>query len=139
MLQLTKTRTATLLFLICLLFGFAPEVSAQTECKQWNGKHQQLKFAVIDGKIFGECGSCGDLIPIRSDYGKETQTVSNIKSDTLKIEWLGWIYFLGEYKGIDPGFYGDNPPPSEYYRKDIEIGLREDGIIVWRKIGANSK
>lgn len=62
------------------------------------------------------------------------------KPDTIwvKVEWLGWIQFLGEYAGIDPGFYGGNPPPTEYYRKDIEIGLREDGFVIWRKIWAKS-
>lgn len=49
-------------------------------------------------------------------------------------EWLGWITFNGKYSGIDPGFYGQNPPPTQYYRTDIEIGLRSDGIVVWRKI-----
>lgn len=121
--------------LVAELCFFLPDIQAQSKCKQWNGEHQQLKFVVVDGKIFGQCGSCGDLIPIRSDYGEGAQTVINIKKDSLKVEWLGWISWKEKYQGIDPGFYGSNPPPTEFYRKDIEIGLREDGILVWRKVG----
>lgn len=121
--------------LICQLCFFLPDIQAQSKCKQWNGEHQQLKFIVVDGKIFGQCGSCGELLPIRSDYGEGAQTVINIKKDSLKVEWLGWISWKEKYQGIDPGFYGNNPPPTEFYRKDVEIGLREDGILVWRKVG----
>lgn len=121
--------------LIAELCFFLPDIQAQSKCKQWNGEHQQLKFVVVDGKIFGECGSCGDLIPIRSDYGEGAQTVINIKKNSLKVEWLGNIFFCKPYSGIDPGFYGNNPPPDKFWRDDIEIGLREDGILVWRKIG----
>jgi len=56
--------------------------------------------------------------------------------DSLKVEWLGWVEYSGEYRGVDPGFYAGNPPPTNYYRKDIEIGLREDGVVVWRKTGS---
>lgn len=51
-----------------LLIGWS---SDKPKCKQWNGNHQQFKFALVEGRIYAECGSCGDLIPIRSDYDEE--------------------------------------------------------------------
>lgn len=40
-------------------------------CKPFNGQHQQLLFKLKDGRIYGECGSCGDYIPIRPEYNKD--------------------------------------------------------------------
>ncbi|MBU0959746.1 MAG: hypothetical protein KKB31_07405 [Nanoarchaeota archaeon] len=51
----------------------------------------------------------------------------------LKIEWIGQIVFSKPYNGIDPGFYGGSPPSSILTDIEIEIGLREDGVMVWRK------
>jgi hypothetical protein len=67
--------------------------------------------------------------------GKELVLKSNIDTTWIKVEWLGNITAGSEYNGIDPGFYGDNPPASIWMRKDIIIGLREDGILVWKKEG----
>jgi len=50
-----------------------------------------------------------------------------------KVEWMGKIVFSNPYSGVDPGFYGGNPPPSILTDQEIEIGLREDGVVVWRK------
>ena len=50
----------------------------------------------------------------------------------LRVEWLGWPLFAKPYSGIDPGFYGDNPPPDILVDKNKELGLREDGICVCR-------
>lgn len=41
------------------------------KCKQWKGEHQQFKFVLKGEKIYAECGSCGELLPIRIDYGKD--------------------------------------------------------------------
>ena len=51
-----------------------------------------------------------------------------------KIEWLGWPVYAGPHKSIDPGIFMPKPPAEKYVRENIQIGLREDGIVVWRKI-----
>ena len=50
--------------------------------------------------------------------------------DTLKVEWLGLIVFYAEEK--DPRFqrYWDL---SLHTKDSTQLGLREDGILVWRK------
>jgi len=35
------------------------------------------------------------------------------------VEWLGWVTFAGEYKGIDPGFYGGNRPRLSISKKTL--------------------
>ena len=52
----------------------------------------------------------------------------------LAVEWLGWPTFARPYSGIDPGFYGNSPPPDVLIDKTKEIGLREDGVCVWRPL-----
>ena len=52
----------------------------------------------------------------------------------LAVEWLGWPTFAKPYGGIDPGFYGSYPPPDILIDKTKEIGLREDGVCVWRPL-----
>ena len=54
--------------------------------------------------------------------------------ETENIEWLGGITFTG----VDQGFIGTMPQAKHprqmpYYRSDIEIGIRSDGTVVWRK------
>lgn len=101
---------------IILLFSFLPVVGqdkpTQEEIKEWV-----------------------DSFP----NGKNTFDQGRVQADTLKIEWLGWIQWCEAYSGIDPGFYGSNPPPTECYRKDIKIGLREDGVVVWKRVGKKSE
>jgi len=60
--------------LIALLFGFLPSYGQQ-KCKQWEGEHQQLKLIIVDNKVCAICGSCGELLPIRTDWN---ETAANI-------------------------------------------------------------
>jgi len=53
-----------------------------------------------------------------------------------KVDWLGWPVWAGPYTGVDPGFFGPYPPPTGYYSTNIEIGLRTDGVVVWRERGS---
>ena len=46
--------------------------------------------------------------------------------------WLGAPVYAIPYTGIDPGFYGVNPPPTLLSDDNVEIGLRADGVLVWR-------
>jgi hypothetical protein len=51
-------------------------------------------------------------------------------------EWTEWYPCgLAEDKNcIDPGFYGEaGPPPIHSYLPSKEVGLRSDGVIVWRE------
>jgi len=51
----------------------------------------------------------------------------------LKVEWVGAPVFARPYSGGDSGIYGKNPPPTILDDRTIEIGFREDGVVVWRK------
>ena len=53
---------------------------------------------------------------------------------TDKVEWLGWAVVGQPSTSPDPGIYGKRPPPERRVREDIELGLREDGVVVWRRI-----
>ena len=47
--------------------------------------------------------------------------------------WLGWPVYAIQYQGIDPGFYSGGAPSTQTIDKSVEIGLRSDGVVVWRK------
>lgn len=49
------------------------------------------------------------------------------------IEWIGWPVTTEPYSGIDPGFYQAGAPPVMSTHTDVEIGLRSDGVVVWRR------
>ena len=58
---------------------------------------------------------------------------ANQKKDTYsytgrKVQWLGWVV-CAESRGIDINFTCD---------KTKEIGLRKDGVVVWRNVVAYS-
>jgi len=52
------------------------------------------------------------------------------------IEWLSWPIIGVPYEGFDPGIlYG--PAETRFsidYRRDIIIGLRSDGAVVWKSL-----
>jgi hypothetical protein len=50
-----------------------------------------------------------------------------------KVRWIGWIVYAKPYSGIDPGFYSGRPPDDILLDNSIEIGMRDDGVLVWRK------
>lgn len=52
---------------------------------------------------------------------------------TKETKWLGWLQWFESYKGIDPGFYQGAPPPTQCYYDDVQIGMRGDGVLVWRR------
>ena len=54
------------------------------------------------------------------------------QSKSASVEWLGVIEYGSEYRGIDPGMNGG--VPELLFRKDVQIGLRSDGVVVWRKL-----
>lgn len=50
-----------------------------------------------------------------------------------EVAWQGWPVLAGPYRGIDPGFYGGGtPPPAIFVDTEHELGLRADGVCVWR-------
>jgi hypothetical protein len=57
--------------------------------------------------------------------------VDQVVSD---VTWLGWPVFAKEHRGIDPGFYTNGPPPDQFVKYNVEIGLAANGNVVWRKI-----
>lgn len=46
----------------------------------------------------------------------------------------GWAMLAKPASSPDPGIYGDVPLYDSIIREDIEIGFREDGVVVWRRI-----
>lgn len=71
-------------------------------------------------------------IPVAAYVAKPPQTLDD-KALGRTVEWKGWPLYGGPYSGVDPGFYGDDPPPTTLVDKVIEIGFRSDGVVVWRK------
>jgi hypothetical protein len=52
---------------------------------------------------------------------------------TEHVEWLGWLVVATPSTSPDPGIHvGKRPLYDQFARDDIEVGLREDGVVVWR-------
>jgi hypothetical protein len=52
---------------------------------------------------------------------------------TENIEWLGWIAVAKPSTSPDPRIHMKKTYDS-LVREDIEVGLREDGVVVWRRV-----
>jgi hypothetical protein len=53
---------------------------------------------------------------------------------TEHVEWLGWLIVAHPSTSPDPGIHvGKGPLHEQLTRDDIEVGLREDGVVVWRR------
>jgi hypothetical protein len=50
-----------------------------------------------------------------------------------KVEWLGWVMVAQPSTSPDPRIHTKKTYDS-LVREDIEIGLREDGVVVWRRV-----
>jgi hypothetical protein len=55
-----------------------------------------------------------------------------------EVEWLGWAVVAKPRGGPDAGIYGRRPPPEQFIQDDIVLGLREDGVVVWRRVPKSS-
>jgi hypothetical protein len=67
-------------------------------CKQWDGKHQQLKLVSNEEGYFVECGSCGDLIPLKRDIGHVSLTFdSGLLTEAPNI--MTWENFIENWQG----------------------------------------
>ncbi|GEM_PF-1638095 len=57
-------------------------------------------------------------------------------AEEVNIEWLNWPVTGHPYSGHDPGIL--IPPASTRFstevRRDVVIGLRSDGTVVWKKL-----
>ena len=52
---------------------------------------------------------------------------------TEKVEWLGWIQVAKPSTSPDPRIHAKKTY-DVLVREDIEVGLREDGVVVWRRV-----
>ena len=52
---------------------------------------------------------------------------------TEKVEWLGWLAVAKSSTSPDPRIH-TNKTYDSLVREDIEVGLREDGVVVWRRV-----
>jgi hypothetical protein len=52
---------------------------------------------------------------------------------TENVEWLGWVEVAKPSASPDPRIHMKKTYES-LVREDIELGLREDGVIVWRRV-----
>jgi hypothetical protein len=52
---------------------------------------------------------------------------------TEKVEWLGWVQVAKPSSSPDPRIHTKKTYDA-FVREDIEIGLREDGVVVWRRV-----
>lgn len=84
-----------------------------------------LCLAVYVGAIYSGC--------VMNGSGQSPHIEISLAPHADTVEWLGYPVFARKYSGIDPGFYAGNPPTDIRYEDSLEIGLRSDGIVVWRK------
>lgn len=96
--------------------------------------------AVQEGKKYRKLVSKVKKQLIRKIKSKNVPCLSSDKKKgkmaqvpQLKIQWLGYVAYTVPYAGIDPGIYLGGPPPTAMTDQTIEIGLRDDGVMVWRK------
>ncbi len=62
------------------------------------------------------------------------------KRNTHSTAWSsGWVVLAKTGSSPDPGIYGDTPLYDSIVRKDIEVGFRADGVVVWRKIDSTEE
>ena len=52
---------------------------------------------------------------------------------TENVEWLGWVQVAKPSSSPDPRIHMKKTYDS-LVREDIEVGLREDGVVVWRRV-----
>ena len=52
---------------------------------------------------------------------------------TENVEWLGWVEVAKPSSSPDPRIHMKKTYDT-FVREDIEIGLREDGVVVWRRV-----
>ena len=50
----------------------------------------------------------------------------------LDISWLGAPVFVTGIDAYDPGIYSGEVPFTYGTRRNVELGLRADGSVVWR-------
>ena len=56
-----------------------------------------------------------------------------VAQKTENVEWLGWIQIAKPSTSPDPRIHM-NKTYDALVREDIELGLREDGVVVWRRV-----
>ena len=52
---------------------------------------------------------------------------------TEHVEWLGWLQVAKPSCSPDPRIHTKKTYDA-LVREDIEVGLREDGVVVWRRV-----
>jgi len=52
---------------------------------------------------------------------------------TEHVEWLGWVQVAKPSSSPDPRIHTKKTYDA-LVREDIEVGLREDGVVVWRRV-----
>ena len=52
---------------------------------------------------------------------------------TENVEWLGWIEVAKTSTSPDPRIHMKKTYDA-FVREDIEVGLRDDGVVVWRRV-----
>ena len=51
---------------------------------------------------------------------------------SFETKWVGLLTFGKEYQGVDPGIIHRESMFVTEYNDDIIIGLRDDGVVVWK-------
>lgn len=136
MLRLAKTRTAALLFLICLLVGFAPDIYSQTKIKNEDKMDNIMKeqFEKMDwNKEYLSQG----LVFLWDKY------VAECKADTFSIEYHVYNNFgkerlvrVGTGYDLDPGF---SPGYKGIEKRQHHREITLEGFIEFLRQGANSR
>jgi hypothetical protein len=60
-------------------------------------------------------------------------------NEITEVNWLGYPVFTTKYQGIDPGMFAGGPPLTILAEEGTVIGLRKDGVVVWKGADPNEK
>ena len=87
------------------------------------GERRRAMRQFVQGKTFAVV----ILIPVAFAFGVQVGE----KAETAL--WVGRLSIGAKRRSIDPGLTPYSPKFESTVRSDIEIGLRPDGVVVWRR------
>ena len=71
-------------------------------------------------------GAAFGLLYVALSARTDAQGQPNVDAGKTNVTWLGSVVYGKEAAGVVGG-------PFPHAEKGVEIGLREDGVVVWRK------
>lgn len=119
----TEDQAAVWTFIVILMLGFIVMFVCDDARAQGGG---QFYFDGADSVYAGGQWHYNSyILPV-------VDSITDWTRDTLKVEWLG--YFMNGYRAKGDSIIGFTEYNWGFTIHDsLEIGLREDGVVVWRR------